>query len=99
MLGTVGASWLLVLSLLAVAVVAVGIGFVASVFLRKPWGAGGALADALIGPFAATAAGYIIYYVEAAPGIWEPQNVLVLLIASAAVILRHLVRRRSHEAS
>jgi phage baseplate assembly protein W len=57
--------------------------------LRRSWGLKEALIDAVI---AAVVAAYVVSAIESARGVWESRVALILAIAVASVVVRHLIR-------
>ena len=60
--------------------------------LRRSWGLKQALIDAVIATVIATAAAYLFAAIDSARGVWESRVALILAIAVASVVVRHLIR-------
>jgi uncharacterized membrane protein len=92
MLGTTGGAVLVCVNLLAIGVIGMLVGLLATLAMRKRWGGKVALIDLLTAIFAALLAGYSVSAVEAARGVWESRLGLIAILAIAAVLLIHAVR-------
>ena len=82
MIGTSGATVLFVVNVL--------FGFTCFA-LRRPWGLKAALIDAVLAAVVAIIAAYVVSAIEIRRGVWESRVTLVLVIAPASVVLRHVV--------
>jgi hypothetical protein len=92
MIGTGGATVLFVVNLLFASVLGVGAGGLTCFVLRRPWGFKAAVIDAVLAAVIALIAAYMVSTIEVARGVWESRVTLVLAIAVASVVLRHVVR-------
>jgi len=93
MIGTGGATVLFVVNLLFASVLGVGAGGLTCFVLRRPWGFKAAVIDAVLAAVIAFIAAYVVSAIEVGRGVWESRVTLVLAIAAASVVLRHVVRR------
>ncbi len=94
MIGTRGATVLFVVFVLVASVLGVAAGGLTCFVLRRPWGLKAAITDAVFAPAVAVIALYVISTIEIARDVWESQGTLVLAIAAASVVLRHVARLR-----
>jgi hypothetical protein len=60
--------------------------------LRRPWGLKAAVIDAVFAAIVGVIAAYVVSAIEIARGVWESRVALILAIAVASVVIRHLVR-------
>jgi phage baseplate assembly protein W len=89
MIGTAGATILFSINVLFASVLGTGAGGLTCLVLRRSWGLKEALIDAVI---AAVVAAYVVSAIESARGVWESRVALILAIAVASVVVRHLIR-------
>jgi hypothetical protein len=92
MIGTTSATVLFLLNVLFASVLGVGAGGITCLVLRRPWGVKDFLIDAALAAVVAVIAAYVVSAVEATRGIWESRVALILAIAVASVVVRHLIR-------
>ncbi|MGA6984446.1 MAG: hypothetical protein WBZ01_00205 [Terriglobales bacterium] len=92
MIGTSGAAVLFVVNLLFASVLGVGAGGLTCFMLRRPWGLKAAVIDAVFAAIVGVIAAYVVSAIEIARGVWESRVALILAIAVASVVIRHLVR-------
>jgi hypothetical protein len=94
MIGTTGATVLFVLFIVNIffaSVLGVGAGGLTCFVLRRPWGLKAAVIDAVLAAVVAVVAAYVVSAIEIRRGVWESRVTLVLVIAPASVVLRHVV--------
>ena len=91
MIGTSGATVLFVVNVLFASVLGVGAGGFTCFVLRRPWGLKAAVIDAVLAAVVAVVAAYVVSAIEIRRGVWESRVTLVLVIAPASVVLRHVV--------
>ena len=60
--------------------------------LHRSWGLIPALIDAVLAAVVAVTAAYAVASIENARGVWESRVTLILVIAVASVVVRHLLR-------
>jgi hypothetical protein len=99
MIGTTGATVLFSLNVLFAGVLGIGAGGLMSLALRRSWGLKEALIDAVLAAVVAVVAAYVVAAIESARGVWESRIVLILTIAVASVVVRHLIRLRLRSAN
>jgi hypothetical protein len=92
MIGTSGATVLFVVNVLFASVLGVGAGGLTCFLLRRPWGFKDALIDAVLAAVVAIVAAYLVSAIENARGVWESRVALILAIAAASIVIRHLMR-------
>ncbi len=83
---------LFLINVLFASVLGIGAGCLTCLALRRPWGLKGALIDAVLAAVVAVVAAYVMSAIESARGVWESRVTLILIIAVASVVLRHLIR-------
>jgi hypothetical protein len=91
MIGTSGATVLFVANVLFAGVLGVGAGGFTCFVPRRPGGLKAALIDAVLAAVVAIIAAYVVSAIEIRRGVWESRVTLVLVIAPASVVLRHVV--------
>ncbi len=92
MIGTTSATVLFVINVLFAGVLGIGAGGFTCLVLRRPWGIKTVLIDAALAAAVAVVAAYVIAAIEAARGVWGSRVTLILIIAVASVVARHLLR-------
>jgi hypothetical protein len=92
MIGTTGATVLFLVNILLASALGVGAGGLTCLVLHRPWGARAALTDALLAAFAAIVAAYIFALIDSAHHAWTSRVTLILAIATASVVVKHLLR-------
>jgi hypothetical protein len=92
MIGTTGAGLLFVVNILFASVLGVGAGGFTCLLLRRSWSLKAVVIDAMLGALVALLAAYVISAVETARGVWESRVTLMLAVAVASVIGRHILR-------
>jgi hypothetical protein len=92
MIGTTGATMLFIINIVFAGVLGIGAGGLACLVLRQPWGVREALLDAILAAGVALIAAYVLAAMEASRGVWGSLVGLVLAIAAASVVARHLIR-------
>lgn len=92
MIGTTGATVLFSINVLLAGVLGIGAGRLACLALRRHWGLKEALIDVVLAAVVAAAAAYVVAAIESARGVWESSVALILAIAVAGVVVRHLFR-------
>jgi len=93
MIGTGGVIVVAMVNILFATVLGIGIGGLASLVLRQPWGRRVALQDSLLSSLVAFVAAYVIGSFEAAHGAWGAHVVIwVFAIALCSVVLKHFLR-------
>ncbi len=92
MIGTSGAAVLVLVNFIFAIILGIGAGGLACLALRQPWGLKAALIDAALAAVAAVIAACAVSAIDNARGVWESRVALVLAIAAASVVLRHLLR-------
>lgn len=85
--GSISFQDVLFASLLAVAA-----GALTSLLLRKSWGIGVALFDALLGPAMAVAIAYAVMELDQYGRLYYSPAIVLLPVAIGSVVLRHLLR-------
>jgi hypothetical protein len=99
MIGTTGATVLFLINVLFAGVLGIGAGGLTCLVRRRSWGLKAALIDAVLAAVVAVVAAYVIAAIESARGVWESRIVLILTIAVASVVVRHLIRPRLRSAN
>ena len=92
MIGTSGATVLLLANIVFASVLGIGAGGLTCLVLRQPWGLKAAVIDAVLAAVVAVIAAYVVSAIEIARGVWESRVALVLAIAAGSIVLRHLLR-------
>jgi hypothetical protein len=95
MIGTTGAAVLVLINLLLAGALGMVAGGLTSLALRRPWGIKAALMDAVLAAFVAIVALFIFASVDAARHAWTSRVTVILAIATASVVIEHLLRRSS----
>ncbi len=97
MIGVTGGAILFSFNVFLACLLGIGISGLTCLVLRRSWGIKAALVDAVLAAVVAVASAYVISAIESARGIWESDVALILAIAGASVLVRHLisVARRS----
>jgi hypothetical protein len=93
MIGATGATVLFLINVLFASVLGICAGGLLCLVLRRHWGLKGALIDAALAAVVAVVAAYVVAAIESARGVWESRVTLILAIAVASVVLRHLIGR------
>jgi hypothetical protein len=99
MIGTTGATVLLIINIVLAGVLGIVTGGLMCLVLRQPWGLRTILLDAVVAAGVGFVAAYVLASIAAARGVWGSVVGLVLGIAAASVIVLHIVRlslRSSH---
>ena len=91
MIGTTGATVLALINILIAGVLGIGASGFTCLALRRPWGLRPALIDAVLAAGIAVTAAYVFAATESARGAWGSGVTLVLAIAVASVVVRHLL--------
>lgn len=99
MIGTTGATVLFLINVLVACVLGLGAGGLMCLALRRSWGLKEALIDAVLAAVVAVTAAYLIAAIESARGVWESRVALILSIAVASVVVRHLIRLKLRRAN
>jgi hypothetical protein len=92
MIGTNGAAVLLLVDIIFASVLGIGAGGLTCLALRRPWSLKAALIDAVLAAVVAVIAAYVVSAIDNARGVLESRVTLVLAIATASVVVRHLMR-------
>jgi len=92
MIGTSGATILLLVNVIFAGVLGIGAGGLTCLVLRRPWSLKAALLDAVLAVVVAVIAAYAVSAIDNARGVLESRVGLVLAIAAASVVVRHLMR-------
>jgi hypothetical protein len=74
------------------AVLGIGVGGFACLLLRQSWGFKTTLIDAVLAAAVVIIAAYLVSAIDNARGVWESRIGLVLTLAAASVLLRHVFR-------
>lgn len=96
MIPTTLAPVLTLASFLLICTLAALVGFLACVLLRLPWGVSVAATDVILAIIVTIVAGLVAAVIDTAHGVLESRLTLVLLIANAAVAIRHILRFALH---
>ncbi len=91
MIGISGAAVLLVVNVILASLLGVGAGGLTCLLLRRPWGVKAALIDAGLAVVVAVVAAYTISAIDDARGVLESRVGVVLAIATASVVVMHLM--------
>jgi hypothetical protein len=92
MIGTTGAFVLFIINVLFAVLLGISAGGLTCLVIHRPWGLNPALVDAILAAVVALTAGYVLGAVDSARHVWESRVTLILVIAAASVVLRHLIR-------
>lgn len=92
MVSTGIATILALLSLIAASCLGVGVGYLTCLTLRLPWNLRGGVVDLFLAASAAVISAYALSAMDAAQGILRSRVSLILVLAAASVVVRHLVR-------
>jgi len=91
MIGTTGATVLLIANLVFATLLGIGVGGLTCLVLRRRWGLRAAIIDAAIALVVGAIAAYAVAAIETARGVWGSSVTLVLSIAAGSVVVRHLL--------
>lgn len=92
MIGTTGATVLLVINIVLASLVGVAAGGLACLALRRAWGPKTAVIDGVLAAAVAIVSAYVVASIDDARGVWDSRVGLVLAIAAASAAVRHLVQ-------
>jgi hypothetical protein len=92
MIGTSGATVLLLVNVVFAGVLGIGAGGLTCFALHRPWSLKAALLEAVLAVVVAVIAAYAVSAIDNARGVLESRVGLVLAIAAASVVVRHLMR-------
>jgi uncharacterized membrane protein len=92
MIGTTGATIVIVVKLLFACVLGMGAGGLTCLVLRLHWSLLHSLIDFVLTAVAAIATAYVVFLIDTPRNIWEPRDGLILAIAVGGVVLRHSIR-------
>jgi hypothetical protein len=92
MIGTSGAAVLLLVNIIFASVLGMGAGGLTGLVLRRPWSLKTALIDGALAAVVAVITAYVVAAIDNARGVLESRVALVLAIATASVVARHLMR-------
>ena len=92
MIGTKGGAVLFVVNIIIAGVLGIGAGGLTCFVLRRSWTLRAAVLDVLLAMVVAVIAAYVLAAIEAARGVSASVAGLVLAIAAASVVVRHLMR-------
>jgi hypothetical protein len=73
-------------------VLGIGVGGFTCLLLRQPWGLKAALIDAVLAAVVVIIAAYVVSAIDNARGVLESRIGVILAVAAASVLLRHLFR-------
>ncbi len=99
MIGTTGATVLMIANLIVATVLGMAAGGLACLILRTPWGLKIAVVDAAVAAATAIVSAFVITSIDAALGISQSRVALLMVVAVASVIVRHLLRRTLRQAN
>jgi len=91
MVPTSAATLMYLINVIFASMLGIGAGGVTCLALRRPWGLKAALIDAILAAVVAITAAYVVSVIDSARGVWESRVALVLAIAAASVVVRHLI--------
>ena len=92
MIGTTGATIVIVIKALFACVLGVGVGGLTCLALRRIWNFKQALIDAVLTVFVAVATACVVDAIDTPRDIWKPRTGLILAIALGSVVARHFIR-------
>jgi hypothetical protein len=96
MLGTTGATVLFVVNVVFAGVLGGCAGGLVCLALRRRWTLRTGLTDAALGAAAALIAAYVVSAIGSAHGVWESRVTLIIAIAVASIVARHILRPLLH---
>src|SRR5690242_2624078 len=96
MIGTTGATIVILIYLLVTCVLGIGAGGLTCLVLRRSWNLSQALIDAVLVVVVAVATAYVVDAIDTPRGVWESRNGLILAIAISSVVARHFIRFIHH---
>ena len=94
MVGTSAGTAMVLAIVLLGSLLGIAAGGLSALALRQPWSSKVAVRDAVLAAIVVVIAAYVIVSLDIARGILESRVALVLSIAAACVVLRHLLRLR-----
>lgn len=92
MIGTTGATVLFSINVLFASVLGIAAGRLTCLTLRRSWDLKEAIIDAVLAAVVAVVAAYSVAAIESARGVWESRVALILAVAVASVVVRHVIR-------
>ena len=100
MIGTTGATIVIVFYVLVACVLGIGAGGLTCLVLRRSWNVRRAFIDTVLVVGVTVATAYVVAAIDIPRGVWESRNGLILAIAIGSVVARHFIRfmlRSTHE--
>jgi hypothetical protein len=92
MIGTTGATIVIVFYVLVTCVLGIGAGGLTCLVLRQSWNVRQALIDAVLVVGVTVVTAYVVDAIDIPRGVWESRNGLILAVAVGSVVARHLIR-------
>lgn len=92
MIGTTGATIVILFKVLVACVLGVSAGGIACFALRRSWSLKEAFIDTVLVVVVAFAAAYVVDAIEIPRGVWKSHDVLILTITIGSVVARHFIR-------
>jgi hypothetical protein len=92
MIGTTGATIVILIKILVACVLGIGAGCITRFALRRSWSLKEAFIDAVLVVVVAVTAAYVVDAIDISRGVWESRDGLILAIVIGSVIGRHLIR-------
>jgi hypothetical protein len=92
MIGTTGATVLFLVNVILAGVLGICAGGLTCLVLRRPWSLKAALVDAVLAAVVAVISAYVVSAIDNARGALESRVGLILAIAAASVVVKHLMR-------
>jgi hypothetical protein len=94
MIGTIGASAVVLLTIIFAGLLGIGVGGFACLVLRKRWKVGIAVTDAMIAAGISILVAFAVSRVDATRGAWASPLILMDILAVGGVLLRHFLQIR-----
>jgi hypothetical protein len=92
MIGTSGAAVLILVNTIFASALGICAGGLTGLVLRRPWSLKAAVIDGVLAAVVAVIAAYVLAAIDSARGVLESRVALVLAIATASIVVRHLMR-------
>lgn len=92
MIGTTGATIVIVIKILFACVLGIGTGGLTCLVLRRSWNVRQALIDAVLAMVVAFITAYVVVGIDIHRGVWRSRDALILSITIGSVVARHFIR-------
>lgn len=92
MIGTTSATVLFLVNVILAGVLGICAGGLICLVLRRPWSLKAALVDAVLAAVVAVISAYVVSAIDNTRGVLGSRVGLILAIAAASVVMKHLMR-------